>query len=115
MKVYRLNIQPDEAAGEGEDHDEYFASLDAARRRRAELIRANPEMEGHRTESDFAIERVTLADLPPAKLVLAVLNRKGYAEKTEMVVPEYVSPSMREYYRERAARKAGAKEAGDAE
>lgn len=58
MVLYRLEIAPAESDGEGEDHDEWFGSLRAARRRRAELIRADPHLNGHRIGSDFRIERV---------------------------------------------------------
>ena len=86
---YRLEIAPSESDGEGEDHDEWFTSLEAARRRRAELIRADPHLEGHRYGSDFCVSRVILRDLSPKALVLAVLNRAGHVESSEEVVPEY--------------------------
>ena len=89
MKLYKLDIAPGESNGEGEDHDEWFSSLDAAKKRRQELIDANPSMGGHRYGEDYAISRVEFAELPPLKLLLAVLNRTGWNKHTEVIVPWY--------------------------
>lgn len=89
MTFYRLHIAPDEAEGEGEDHDQWFTSLRAARRRRAELIADNPSLRGHRYGQDFKIERVELVQLPPQALLLAVLNGRGYIEQRSTVIENY--------------------------
>ena len=101
MRIYRLGIEPGEANSEGEDHDEYFSSLDAAGRRRAELIREDPDLDGHRYGEDFEIERIDLADLAPRAMLLAILNRKGYIAAREVVVAAYISPEMRGYKSQR--------------
>ncbi len=89
MKLYKLDVAPDESAGEGEDWDEWFPSLDAAKDRRQELIDANPTMDGHRYGKDYAVSRVTFTELPPLKLLLAVLNRVGCHKRVEVVVLAY--------------------------
>lgn len=85
MRVYRLGISPDESAGEGEDHDEYFGSLVAAIQRRKELI----EIVGGtpRGDPDYEIESLTFGDLPLKKLILA--NRKGFVEERETIIEAY--------------------------
>jgi hypothetical protein len=90
VTLYRLGICADESQGEGEDHDEWFGSLGAARRRRAELIRVSPRLAGHRYGEDFEIERVVFRDLPRRALLLAALNWRGCVELQEEVVPRYV-------------------------
>lgn len=87
MKVYRLAISSDESEGEGEDHDEYFASLISAMQRRKELI----EIVGGtpRGYADYEIECLTIAQLPLKKLILSVLNRKGFVAHRELVVEAY--------------------------
>jgi hypothetical protein len=92
MKFYRLEIAPDESEGEGEDHDEWFSSLEGAKRRRSELIRRDPHLDGHRYGSDFAIHCVVLKDLPKRALVLAVLNRRGYTKSDDKIVSVYCVP-----------------------
>ena len=88
--LYRLGICPDESQGEGEDHDEWFSSLREAQRRRAELIRLDPHLEGHRYGEDFEIDRVVFVDWSLRKLLLAVLNWDGCVEARDQVVPRYV-------------------------
>jgi len=91
LTLYRLNRAPSESEGEGEDWDEWFGSLREARRRRAELIREDPHLEGHRYGEDFRIDRVVFRDLPRRALLLAVLNWNGCVEEDkEGVVPVYV-------------------------
>lgn len=89
LTLYRLDVAPSDSDGEGEDYDEWFPSLREARRRRAELIRADPRLEGHRYGSDFAIHRVVFRDLPQRALLLAVLNWSGCVEREEEVAPDY--------------------------
>lgn len=86
---YRLHIAPDESAREGEDHDEWFRSLKAARRRRDELIAENPELESHRYGEDFYIERVEIHDLPRLDLALVILNRLGFIKQSKIIVEAY--------------------------
>tara|TARA_R110002110_G_scaffold225632_3_gene439705 strand:+ start:2902 stop:3318 length:417 start_codon:yes stop_codon:yes gene_type:complete len=75
---------------EGEDTDEYFASLYAAKRRRRELV---SEMTKVKAEIDggLAIERMKIAKMPRKVATLALLNRRRYVDHVEAVVPEYVS------------------------
>lgn len=89
MKVYQLHIAPSDADGEGEDHDEWFSSLKAARARRAELIAEDPQLEGHAYGVDFKIEVHEVRPLPRRELVLALLNRRGCFFGGETVVPDY--------------------------
>lgn len=89
MILYRVNIAAHEGEGDEADHSEWFASLEAAMRRRAELIRENPTDEGWLFSSDFAIDRYELAKLPLKQLALAILNDKGYVVRYEEVVPPY--------------------------
>jgi hypothetical protein len=95
MILYRLRVQPSEFQGEGEDCDEWFTSLRAARRRRRELIRDNPDLTDCRIASDYEVERVELADLPPRELALAILNRRGAFLSCVEVVPAYEAPWFR--------------------
>lgn len=97
MRLYRLGIVPPESEGEGEDHDEWFQSLREAKKRRKELIDMSPALLDHRTGTDYEIEVVDFVALPLRKLLLAVLNRTGYAERRREVVPPYEpSPAVRE-------------------
>jgi hypothetical protein len=91
MKLYLLRIDPDESASEGERWDEWFSSLEAARRRRSEMIRkALAGEKDMRCGADFQIEMCEIADLPKRALVLAALNGKGYVDARTTVVPEWV-------------------------
>ena len=92
MIVYRLKVEPAEYDSDGEDHDEWFGSLRAARERRRELVTEDPALEEHRTGQDFAISRVTVADMPRRKLVLALLNRTGYRAGEEVEVVKAYAP-----------------------
>lgn len=96
MIVYQLHIDEREDDGEGEDHDEWFSSLTAAKRRRAQLIRERPP-EDYKYGSDFQIDRVSLTrTLSPKRLALAILNRRGFvANREAAVVPEYTPPTGR--------------------
>jgi hypothetical protein len=87
--LYQLGISPSESDGEGEDHDEWFTSLAAARKRRATLIDEDPELRGHRYGEDFEITKVTTLDLPVGKMILEILNRGWWKEHSEIVVPVY--------------------------
>lgn len=95
MHVYRLQIMPGEADGEGEDHDEWFGSLRQARARRAHLIRENPRLEDHRTQRDFRITKCYVRDLSHKALLLAALNRTAWLDGSEEVVPTYVPHERR--------------------
>lgn len=89
MKLYQLKIRPDESQSEAENCDEWFSSLEAARRRRIELIKTTHPSE-YRYGSDFAIVEVIFAKLPTRQLLLAVLNRRGYAASQRVVVTDYI-------------------------
>lgn len=91
MKLYRLNILPQEHEGEGEDHDEWFTSLGAARKRRSQLIRNMPE-DSYKFGADYDIDEVELVDLPPRAMVLAVLNRECVVSSRTVV--EAYSPRL---------------------
>jgi hypothetical protein len=96
VKLYRLGISPDESQGEGEDHDRWFASIVAAKRERAKLIREIPADE-YKFGEDFAIDEVTIANLPPRALALAILNRKGWVStRVHSVVEAYRPPPRSE-------------------
>ena len=88
MRFYRLDRYPDESAGEGESWDEWFGSLSAARKRRAELIRAYRGTHYH-CGPQFSIERVELVQMPIRALVRALLNRTGYIASSVEVVPAH--------------------------
>jgi hypothetical protein len=87
--IYRLEIAPSEDEGAGEDHDEWFSSLEEAKRRRSELIKIDPRLEGHRYNEDFSIWRYVPARLSPRRLLIAALNRKDWVEDHTLVVPSY--------------------------
>ena len=96
MKLYRLHIAPGEDAGEGEDHDEWFRSLRAAKRRRAELIGDNPLMEGHRYGVDYEIDCYEwLGRAGPLALLLDTLKRRFTLAQITRVVPPY-KPARRD-------------------
>jgi hypothetical protein len=94
MKVYVLRISSDEYDAEGKDCDEWFETLRDARHRRENLIAeaVASDFEGMRSNSDFEIESVEIANLPRNELVLALLNRKGFIEpgSLRVAVPEWV-------------------------
>jgi predicted RNase H-like nuclease len=89
MRLYQLCIAPGEYEVEGEDHDEWFMSLKAAKARRAELIAENPELTEHRFGEDFAISAVDVKQLSPRNLALAILNRSGWQKARREVVAAY--------------------------
>lgn len=91
MIFYCLNIAPDEYGIEGEDLDEWFTSLNAAKHRRQELI------DGAGSEQapgeDLSIDAIVVrSDLPPKQLLLNVLNRKAWMKSLTRVVPPHCFP-----------------------
>lgn len=95
LKLYRVNISPEESEGEGEDHDEWFPSLNDARARRRQLIEQNPSLQNCRYQSDYGIDEVKLLDLPRKQLALAVLNRRGIAISRIVVQPYQPSDAIK--------------------
>ncbi len=91
MKLYQLKIAPDESQSESEICDEWFTSLVAANRRRAKLV-ATTDPSEYKYGSDFEIREIIFAKLPPLALLMAVLNRSGYAQSQRVVVPAYTPP-----------------------
>jgi hypothetical protein len=92
MVVFRLCVMPEEYESDAEDLDEWFASLGEAKARREELIAFDPQLDGHRTGEDFAIERVTLPPFSRRTLALSILNRKGFVGGRSVVVKPYKRP-----------------------
>lgn len=89
MRLYQLSVAPGEYDGEGEDHDEWFMSLKAAKARRVELIAENPELTDHRFGADFAISAVDVKQLSPRNLALAILNGRGWQKASREVIAAY--------------------------
>ncbi len=89
MNFYRLNVAPDEYDSDDKDCNEWFSSLDAAKKRRADFIATHPTRDGQRDDSDFSIDHVTLTTLGPKALLLAVLNRAGFISAEVTVVEAY--------------------------
>lgn len=87
MRFYQLVVLPDVTDGEGEDHDEWFTSLAAAKTRRAELIQVGG---CGKQGPELGIWEVDLAELPTRKLILNLLNRSGYIKSVRRVVEDYV-------------------------
>jgi hypothetical protein len=85
LPLYRVTVYPNEVDAEGMDKDEWFYSLDAARRRRRELIK---EGDDYKYGQNFRIDRVRLKDLPPKALILACLHGDA-VESVEEVVAAY--------------------------
>lgn len=81
MKVYQLNVVAGENDADGENFDEWFTSLRAARARRAELIAETKasNFENVKYGHDLKIVCFEVADMPLSKLVLALLNQRGWA------------------------------------
>ena len=86
MKLYRLKIAPSQTDGEGENHDEWFTLLSAAKIRRR-ILAHEMDWSDHRYGQDFAIEEVEFVDLPPKKLLLAILNRTFVKTVRVVVAP----------------------------
>lgn len=99
MKLYRLDIAPEEHQPEGEDFGEWFSSLAETKHRRTELIRQDPELTDHRYGADFEIRRYTLPELPTRALMLHLLNRGWWRDPSEVVVSEYIPPRRRGHER----------------
>lgn len=91
MQLYRLSIGPDESAGEGENLDEWFTSLRAAKKRRRALIDENPTGDNTRYNTDFGIDLVDLAvkGLTRKHLAVMLLNGRKFINKTTRVVEPY--------------------------
>lgn len=104
MRVYQLHIAPSECDAEGEDHDEWFSSLIAAQRRRADLIAEGPDL---KYGEDFAIDAVDLAQLAPKTLALALLNRKGFVKSRRRVVGPYRPESKADQMKRIRPRRSG--------
>lgn len=87
LVFYRLRIRPGEHDADGECFDEWFSSIEAARRRRLECIRdARANRSLIKYGSDFEIERVALAPMSPKRMVLAVLNQREFIKTVRQVV-----------------------------
>lgn len=82
MKLYRINITPNEHSGEGENHSEWFGSIAAYKKRRRELIK-DPDYSY--CGSNYSVDRVDIPDLPKKKLLLRALNNKGFFPSEEIV------------------------------
>lgn len=92
LVLYRVRIAPGEYDGDGEDHDEWFASKREALRRRRELIAENPLLEEHKYGADYQIDRCVFAPLGKRALLLRVLNRDGMFVSSRVVATEYRPP-----------------------
>lgn len=90
--VYRLHVSPGDGDGEGENLDEWFASLKEAKERRHVLIRLNPGAD----DADLQIERVLLVHDSPYQLALKILNRRCYVRDRLEVVPVYQAPIQKQ-------------------
>lgn len=90
MVFYQLRICPGEGEAEGENQDEWFSSKREAIRRRQRVIRdrgANEHL------MDLEIERVVVTDtLPIKRLLLAVLNGRGFVEESAEILGRYEAP-----------------------
>jgi hypothetical protein len=86
MILYELDAPPGDI--EGEPTEEYFTSLHEASRRRAEIIQEYSRDGGCPPSGCLRIDRVVVAKLPARKLAMRLLNRSGWCEKRETVVPE---------------------------
>ena len=84
MKLYRINITPNQHSGEGENHNEWFGSLAAAKTRRRELIK-DPDYTF--CGCNYSLDRVEIPHLPKKKLLLRALNSKGFFPSDE-IIPE---------------------------
>ena len=82
MKLYRINITPCDNSGEGENWDEWFGSLVAAKKRRRELIK-DPDYSY--CGCNYSIDQVKISNLPKKKLLLWALNSKGIFSSVEVV------------------------------
>ena len=90
MIFYRLGISPGEGEAEGEDHDEWFTSLEAAKIRRTELIAMNDDL---KYGCDYGIRKTWIGcGLSRKKLILALLNREGFVDHDEDIVAPYYPP-----------------------
>lgn len=95
MKLYCLRVHPSESDGDGEVFDQWFTSLEAAKRVRARFIREVPADE-YKFGEDFRIDEVVLRALPHRALLLAVLNRQGWVQTRRTVVEAYRPPPRSE-------------------
>lgn len=86
-KLYRLNHAADVDEGEeGEDWDQWFGSLEEAKKMRTHYIRQGRSSVDQSTT--LSIDRITLKPTLPTKaLLLAALNRRGFVKETVEVVP----------------------------
>ena len=90
--LYRLCVTPAEGDGEGEDQDEWFSSLRAAKRRRRQLIERRDDGADWLVDEDLAIDRVQFVPLPPKQLLLRALNRCGFMRCYQQVVAPHPCP-----------------------
>jgi hypothetical protein len=93
--VYQLECCRGEYDADGEDFDEWFRSLAAARKRRAALIRENPGLKELKLSETYGINRVVLAHLPARELALAILNRRKFIRESTTLVEPYCPPRKR--------------------
>lgn len=83
MQLYRLNITPSEDTGEGEDWDEWFGALIAAKKQRKHYIKEDSDFSF--CGENYSIDAVEIPNLPKKKLLLYTLNRKGRFPSKEIV------------------------------
>ena len=83
MKLYRLNITPSDTSGEGEDHDEWFGSLVAAKHQRRYYINNDPDISY--CGQNYSIDVVEIPNKPKKQLLLLALNYKGRFPSKEIV------------------------------
>lgn len=73
------------------NNDEWFSSLFAAKTRRREVI-AEEDFDEF---GDLSIDKTRVVPFPRKKLILALLNGRGWASGFKEVVPPYRSPPPR--------------------
>jgi hypothetical protein len=87
MYLYVVRITPDDGSGEGENWDEWFSSLSAAKKRRQEILRAAKDNSEYSCiDPDESIEKITFVSCPKKKLLLKVLNQTGFVAKSESII-----------------------------
>lgn len=89
MKVYRVGIARRVGQDDVELADEYFPSEQKARARRKALIAADPDLRASAYREDYEVEQITMAGLPRAKLVLAILNDQDWVAERVAILPPY--------------------------
>lgn len=100
MIIYEVDPSPIEGSPEGEPEEEYFSSRKAAIKRAEQLTAERLETPEDYSWCAVTVSKLKVRNLPKRRLVLAILNRKGWLD-----IPEKILDRDPDWFRREAAKK----------